>query len=168
MTTARLIPSLLLLPALSGCVADTPRNVNIPQPEHSRPAKLVLSSTYPRDTNSNGYPDSLAARIHLFEDEGGFPLSLAADGTFHFELASPKGKTFASWSIGGDDAKRAMIRDSVGPCYVFELSLLADGKSDKIDAEKVDLHATFTPATPDSAPPIRGSGIVSLHFGRAY
>jgi hypothetical protein len=117
----------------------------------------------PVDSDANGYPDTLSVRIHLFEAEGGWPLSVAVPGTFRFELAAPRAQPFAAWDYNAAQTDAARARDGAGPCYLFELSLLGDGRTDRVDVETVDLRATFTPAKrPDR--PIRAP--ISMHFGR--
>ena len=155
-----------LIPLLAGCVPDnrSPAISSVPPPSDPNPTKIVLSlSKMPVDSDANGYPDTLSVRIHLFEAEGGWPLSVAVPGSFRFELAPPRAPAFATWNFDAAQTEAARGRDGAGPCYAFELSLLSEGRTDRVDVESVDLRAVFTPAKhPDR--PIRAP--ISMPFGR--
>ena len=163
-------PLLLCLAALvmglpGGCVSDNPRPpiTGMSPPSDPKPSRMVITTYLPTDTNSNGYPDTIPIRVHLFEHEGGWPLAVGVEGKFRFEMASPQGKTLASWDVDPSQVPGGVGRDQIGPCYLFDLSLLTDGRTDKLDVETIDLRGAFTP-TKDPAKVIRAT--ISMHFGR--
>lgn len=149
-----------------GCVPDNRPKVTIDPPKEPRPTRLVMTTTHPRDVDGNGYPDTLTTRVHLFEAEGGFPLAVTIPGWFKFDLIS-KGKTVASWTIDAEQTAARLVPDAVGPAYVFELSLLEGGRTDRLDTETIDLRCSFYAVADGTAsPPPRASNVVSRHFGR--
>ncbi len=153
-----------------GCVSDDPRKpsmVGQSGPNTPNPTRMVVTSYLPRDTNSNGSPDLIQLRVHLFEAEGGWPLAVSVPGTFRFELVTPgeagREKPLATWEIDPATMPRMLTQDQVGPCYLVELSLLSEGRTDRLSVETVDLHASFI-SKERTANPIRS--VISMHFGR--
>lgn len=162
------IRPLILLPLaalLASCVADNPRPpiTGMSPPADPKPTRMVVTTYLPTDTNSNGYPDTIALRVHLFEHEGGWPLAVGVPGRFKFEMVSPQGKVLATWDLDPASSPGGIGRDQIGPCYLMDLSLLTDGRTDRIDAETIDLRGVFSP-TKEPDRPIRAT--VSMHFGR--
>jgi hypothetical protein len=165
MKSAAVLMSVL---AAGGCVTDDPKPAigEFTPPEKVKPSRLVVTSYLPRDTDSNGYPDQIPVRVHLFEPEGGWPLAVWVPGTYRFELTPPGGgeggsKVLASWEIDPEATGR-LVRDQIGPCAMLELSLLESGRTDRLEVESVDLRTTFTPR--DGGPAVRG--VISMYFGR--
>jgi hypothetical protein len=162
----RVVMTVLAVVMAAGCVTDEkkPAIAGVTPPEKVKPSRLVVTSYLPRDTDSNGYPDLIPIRVHLFEAEGGWPLAVWVPGTYRFELTPPGGTAkdvLASWEIDPEAAGR-LGRDQIGLCAMLELSLLEGGRTDRHNAETVDLRTTFTPR--DGGGPIRG--VISMHFGR--
>lgn len=152
-----------------GCVSDErkPAISEFTAPAKPNPTRIVVTSYMARDTDSNGFPDLIPLRVHLFEAEGGWPLAVTVPGTFRFELATPgdagRAKPLAVWEIDPAKSPGMLGQDQIGPCYMIELSLLNGGRTDRLTVESVDLRTAFIPETP-TPNPIRG--VISMHFGR--
>jgi len=111
------------------------------------PGRLALAvSGEFADTDANGYRDTTPVVAYIFADSLQYTIPLRARGTFRFELADPAtGATLASWTFD-EHATSAALRDlAVGPGFIFELSLLAQG-GDRLDAREASVVATFEPA----------------------
>ncbi len=151
---------------LAGCISDDPSKPaglgSHQPPSDPKIARLVLTARFPRDTNANGYPDSMTTLVRLFEEEPGWPLALAVPGTFKFEMLDSQKKLITTWAFDASAAQAAATRDATGVCYQFDLSLLEGGRTDQLSTESVDVRATFTPTKGGPSP----NGTVSQHFGR--
>ena len=160
----------LVVGLMGGCVSEGPSKPTMSgqsAPSQPHPTRMVVTSYLPRDTDSNGSPDLIPLRVHLFEAEGGWPLAVAVPGTYRFELAAPgdagRQKPLATWDVDPSASPRMLTQDQVGPCYLIELSLLSGGRTDRLMVETVDLHAAFVP-TDTKQSTIRS--VISMHFGR--
>lgn len=147
----------------AGCVTEpSARHRDVPPP----PADVHVTSVQtfasaPRDTNSNGYGDTVAVTIYLW-DEQHYPLPIAIPGAFSFELKSTKGAVLAAWAFSQEETARVMQSMGPGPGYHFDLSLLAKG-TDVLEAQEALLTVEFAPAT---GAPVRTPGGVALRVGR--
>jgi hypothetical protein len=159
----------VLLAVTGGCVSAEPKPAisGFNAPNEPSPTRIVVTSYMARDTDSNGFPDLIPLRVHLFEAEGGWPLAVTVPGTFRFELVKPgdagDAKPLATWEIDPAQFPGMLKQDQIGPCYMIELSLLTQGRTDRLAVESIDLRTTFLP-TKASPNPIRG--VISMHFGR--
>lgn len=157
------------LVAAGGCVSAEPRPAitGFSPPSEPNPTRIVVTSYMARDTDSNGFPDLIPLRVHLFEAEGGWPLAVTVPGTFRFELVKPgetgNAKPLATWEVDPAQNPAMIKQDQIGPCYMMELSLLTEGRTDRLAVESIDLRTTFLPTKP-TPNPIRG--VISMHFGR--
>lgn len=139
--TRALLPALLLL---AGCVAERPDRKQFTQPDNAKPNQLAVYPDFWRDTNANGYLDSINVTVYLFDTSGAYALSLAVPGTFTFKLARHNGPTIATWSFNQEQARAALRKASAGPTFIFELSILKAGSSDVLEPGVFDLTAEFT------------------------
>lgn len=133
------------LPALpAGCVTEKPRTHG-PQTQPSRVTPTVMQTfiAQPRDTNANGYWDTIPITVYLFTEEQ-YSLSLAVPGRFDFKLSSRDNKPVAEWSIDEAAARESLRRMTPGPAYVLQLNLLEHG-SDKLENTVYLLRGSFTP-----------------------
>jgi len=139
-----LVLTLCLCAALVvGCSNTPKRGPSRPPPPSVKPSLLVMSVGYFQDTNSNGYLDTVSGTLYVFANE--YPeasLLLPASLTFH--LTGREAKTIREWKL--DEAQTAELarRGPAGPGYVFRISLLDNGGSDKIEETQGDLSVTYT------------------------
>ncbi len=143
-------------------------------PEGTRPnAIAVVFAPKPSDTNGNLLPDTLKVTSFLFARP--HPAPLYAEGSFHFAIyrmgtsgtpQRPGPDPLRSWSFDAAAVNAARNWALVGACYEFELSLLADGGSDALAVESVDLVAWFTPSASDDRVWLRG--VRSVQFPRPH
>lgn len=164
------LSTLILIAAIApaGCkmVDETPKPpiADAKPPADPRPSRMVITMrSYPQDKDANGYADTLPVSIHLFEADGGWPLAVAIPGTFRFTARPPGGKPVASWDFDPAATPGSIIRGQAGPTYIYELSFLTGGRTDRHDVETLDVVAVFTPSDPQKQPI---QGIISTHFGR--
>jgi hypothetical protein len=152
----------LALSVASGCVSDEPRRPEIPaQAANARPSTLQVVAGNPRDGNGNGYIDTVSVTAFLWEEQRS-PIPLAVAGSFVFVLSRSDGTQLARWEFDEIRAAAAQVRMPAGPAYVFELSLLLQA-SDKVDAQQVELSATFAPRIGD---PVKSAAGTGLRFGK--
>lgn len=161
-------PTLVIAAALlslAGCVNEKPRGTitTAPPAESLVARRLVLSTDFPRDTDGNGFPDTIPTRCYFFEGVNGFPLAIPVEGTLRFDLTNHTGKSVGSWTMDEKELTSHGMREPAGVGYHLELSLLDPGKTDRIEAETVDVRAFFTPTAPEKP---KVSAVVSMHFGR--
>lgn len=151
---------------LAGCIEEGARTVPTmtgkSPPSEPRIARLLLTLQYPRDTNDNGYPDSMTTMVRLFEEEPGWPLPMAVPGTFKIDMIDSQKVLITSWTFDEKAAEAAAWKDAAGVYYRFELSLLTGGRTDQMKTESVDVRATFTPTKGGISP----TGTASRTFGR--
>jgi hypothetical protein len=170
MSARVLIAGLLaaLIPCLAqGCVADNPRPGVSPasrQPEHLRPARLVLVVSTPTDSDANGSLDTIPVAAYLFGDSPRYALPVWLDGSITFTLTAPAGGQIWTWSRSIDEVRdaRRMLRP-FGRGHLFALSILDHGP-DEIPATGVDLTAEFISA---EGLRVRPSGPSSTIIGRS-
>lgn len=148
-----------------GCVPDRQDNplMGVTPPQDPTARRIVLSTDLPRDTDGNGYPDSIATKTYFFEGESGYPLAIPVRGSMRFDLVNHQGKIISTWSFDPTEIEGRAVREAAGICYHLDLSLLDPGKTDRVDAETVDVRAYFTPTKPEKP---KVTGVVSMHFGR--
>jgi hypothetical protein len=155
----RLILSLLLLfPA--GCVSDEPGRRPLPaQPASIQPTAVGVWATPPRDSDSNGFLDSVDITVYVSSDQ--FPAPVHVPGRFTFRLIGSDKSELAKWEYDEPATTAAMRRNAVGPGYFFRLNV-KDVAKDEFEAQSTDLAAEFTPraGSPVSAPQ------TGLRFGR--
>ncbi|QOJ01703.1 MAG: hypothetical protein HRU70_14945 [Phycisphaeraceae bacterium] len=161
---AAVCASPLLLTA--GCVTEGPKpppRVTFQEPANPVIEQMVMNTHYPRDTDGNGHPDTMDIFVHLFEADGKYPLSVTARGTFVFEMSDSQGKQVGRWVFTPELAAERKHRDRVGPCYLFRVSLLEPGMSDRLSTEYIDLRGHFVR---EDGVVVRPSGVISQYFGR--
>lgn len=152
-----------LVALAAGCVTEkSPRHKDVPPPpSDARATSVQLFAAAPRDTNSNGYGDSILVTVYLF-DEQRYPLSLALPGALTFDLRSAKEKPIASWSFGPEETARHVETLGPGPGYSFELRLL-DKASDVMEGQEASLTVEFVATTGQR---VRSAGGTALRLGR--
>ncbi|MBS0196735.1 MAG: hypothetical protein JSR77_08255 [Planctomycetes bacterium] len=128
----------------AGCVADqTEKKAVGPQPKDSKPGVMWMAINPPKDTNGNGYVDSLVATVYLFADNG-YVRSISVPGTYHFKMVGKGGKVLRDWKIEFPGPKAASIKTGVGNGQLIALSLLDDSVGDIYSYQSVDLFGEFT------------------------
>lgn len=134
--------------ALAGCVADRPRTGTSAPPPRSAPPQRVVPVADGRfvDTDANGYGDTNRVIAYVFADAG-YQVPMEADGAFTFTLVDRAGKTIREWSFSRDQAAARRARLSVGPGFIFDLSLLEAGGSDATEEQEGELVGAFAPAS---------------------
>ena len=158
---------LVLLPlALCGCVTvdEKSRAQPLSQPDWVRASALFVNVEVPRDTNGNGYVDTIPVIAFLFDDPR-YALSITQPGSFRWVLATREGQPVAKWEFGADQAA-ALVRPGLppGPGYQFALSLLEEPVHEKLNNQTLELSGTFTPV---SGTAVQSSGTISVRVGRA-
>ncbi len=129
---------------LAGCVADQGEKKTVgPQPKDSKPGVMWMAINPPKDTNGNGYVDSLVATVYLFADNG-YVRSISVPGTYHFKMVGKGGKVLRDWKIEFPGPKAASIKTGVGNGQLIALSLLDDSVGDIYSYQSVDLFGEFT------------------------
>lgn len=146
MLNPRSLALLLVLP-LASCVTEGAKQQSrkqFSQPDNIKPNKMLVAPDYWRDTNANGYLDTINVTVYLFDTASSYPLGLALPGTFTFTLNKHNGPAVATWTFTQDQAAAAIRRAPGGATYLFELSILKAGASDVMPAAVLDLSAEFT------------------------
>lgn len=156
----------LSLGVLSGCVkttssndgrAPTPPPVAPPSTPGEAPANAVVLITRPAvDTNGNLWRDRIDLTVYLFAQP--FPTPVFREGELEFLIypmgrsgtqQSP-GKPLRTWRFDAAMLNAMRGMSLPGPCYNLSISLLADGGTDKLPLDAVDLAACFR--APGEAP----------------
>jgi hypothetical protein len=145
----------------AGCVSAEPADRPPPkQPSWAKPSDLLVSSGFPEDIDGNGYLDTMAMTVYVFDAQ--FPgASIQAPGTFAFALTTPDGKPIARWDLTIEETTAAARPMPPGPGYLFKLSLLDKG-GDKINTRVAELSTVFTPVT---GKPVRAKSL-TVTFGQ--
>jgi len=109
---------------------------------------VVMVGSKPRDTDGNGFPDTIDVTAMLIEGARSEPVLVP--GTFEFELeplGEEKSRPWRVWTIGVQAAAAAagpMIFDLPG--YGFSLDLRTNG-GDRIQPTAANVLARFRPAS---------------------
>jgi len=124
-----------------------------PAPEGAVPNAIAITfAPKPADTNGNLLPDSLQVTAYLFARP--HPTPVFHDGEFHFAIYrsgeagspdTPGATPLRAWTMSRDGVRFARSMALAGPCHEFTLSLLANGGTDELPVESVDLVAWFVP-----------------------
>lgn len=138
-----------------------PTVVNPSQPSDAVVDRLSITSSWPEDTDANGYPDQIGVTAFLFDSRQPV-VSIRAPGTFTARLLGADGKDVRTWTLTEKETDDSLRRMPVGPGYVFILDLNANG-GDKLPTQNVDLLVSFTTA---EGKVIRSRGATSLRVGR--
>lgn len=148
--------------ALAGCVSAEPRDRAPPkQPQWARPTTMLVSTSFPEDSDGNGYFDTMGVTVYLFDDQ--FAVApIQVPGTFSFTLTGPDGQDLATWTLPPDRAAAAVRAMPPGPGYVIRLSLL-EGGTDRTTARNAELYAVFSPAEGE---PVRAKAL-TVTVGRS-
>ncbi|MCC6676588.1 MAG: hypothetical protein IT436_05535 [Phycisphaerales bacterium] len=130
----------------AGCVSAEPRDRPPPkQPEWAKASALLVSTSFPEDTDGNGYLDTIGLTAYIFDDQ--FPgASIQVPGAFNFALNAPDGAPLAAWDLTPQETEAIVRVMPPGPGYVVRLSLLEKG-TDRTDFRSAELHTTFTPVS---------------------
>jgi len=152
-----------LMLAASGCITEpSAHHKDVPPPpSDARATSVQIFASAPRDTNANGFGDTMAVTVYLF-DEQRYPLPIAVPGALRFDLRTAKGEPISAWTFLADDVGRSLQAMAPGPGCRFELSLLERG-TDIIDNQEAVLTAEFTPTT---GRPVRSAGGVAMRVGK--
>lgn len=139
-----------------------------PQPPGNlRADRMVFTvGSKPDDTNNNGFPDSIQVSVALFSSQ--HPTALRQDGTFAFTMYrqgeyGTSAKPMFEWKLSKERVQSAQAHTYVGPCFLFQLSLLDLG-TDRLPLERADLVCRFEPA--DGGPPVISDGVRTIQIGR--
>lgn len=147
---------------VGGCVTSNPRAHEIPpQPSDAAPSAVQLFASSPRDTNGNGYVDSVAVTVFVFDQQRSI-VPIAVAGSFTFRMTRPDGTVLAEWAMDEEQTRRVLQPMPPGPGYLFDLSLLPKTK-DTLDYQSVDLTGEFTPK---NGKPVRSAGGAALRLGK--
>jgi len=169
------IGALLLL---SGCVQSTttgdgrapaPQPIAAPSTPSEAPANAVVLIARPAvDTNGNLWRDRVELTVYLFAQP--YPTPVFREGELEFMIypvgrantPETAGRPLRTWTIDARtlDALRGMSLP--GPCYNLALNLLADGGSDKLPVDAVDLVACFKPT---GSAPVWTQGVTTVQLG---
>lgn len=139
----------------AGCVSAEPKDRPPPQqPSWARPSTILISTSFPEDTNGNRYLDQIGVTVYLFDDQFA-AAPLRTPGSFTFTLKSGDGAPIREWIISAEEADKAVRPMPPGPGYIFRLSLLKDG-TDEIEVRNAELFSVFTPKEGE---PVRGKAL---------
>ncbi len=151
--------SLLGIPA---CVTTNPRARDVPpQPSDASPSAVQLFAASPRDTNGNGYVDSVAVTVFVFDQQRSV-VPIAVPGSFTFRMTRPDGTVLAEWTFDEEQTHRVLQPMPPGPGYLFDLSLLGKSK-DALEYQSVDLTGEFQVK---GGKPVRSAGGAALRLGK--
>jgi hypothetical protein len=125
---------------------------------------VVMVGSHPRDTDADGYPDSLDVTAMLFEGRQGDPVLV--DGRFEFELEPLNDSVPRPWRVWQvDEAAAAMAAGPTLfdlPGYAFCLDLRKNG-GDQMPPIAANLTGRFTPASGAAAVAcVAGQRVVQL------
>ncbi|MFM7051405.1 MAG: hypothetical protein ACKOYN_04620 [Planctomycetota bacterium] len=116
-------------------------------------AIAITFAPKPADTNGNLLPDSLQVTAYLFSRP--HPTPIFHDGEFHFAIfrageagsaERPGAEPLRAWTMSREGVRFARSMALAGPCHEFTLSLLANGGTDDLPVESVDLVSWFVTA----------------------
>jgi hypothetical protein len=141
--------------------SDRRAPVNPGQPTNATVDRLSVSSSWPEDSDANGYPDLITVTVYMFDSRQSY-VSLHSPGIFTAKLISPENKDVRTWTLTEEQTERAVRRLAVGPGYVFSLNLNENG-GDVLPTQAVDLIVTFVPKKGE---PVRSRGATSLRIGK--
>jgi hypothetical protein len=162
--TSRASILVICLLALAGCVSDGKRSGPGRPPRDALPQRVVpVADGRFTDTDANGYGDTNRVIAYVFTDSR-YQIPIAAEGAFSFVLRDLDGGSIREWSFTREEAAARRLTLSVGPGFVFDLSLLAGGGSDHVAATEGELMGAFTPASGED--PIRFRLTAPVVLGR--
>ncbi len=144
----------LAMGVLGGCAAsvpvDGPEQVSIRAPRAGFAANhLVVSTTAPVDTVSNGHGDQFTVVVYLFGPADQYPLPFWADGSFEFWLRDTRtGEEIMRWTFDTGQARSSRQLLQPGPAYLFDMSLIEAGGpgADVFPLKPIELLARFVAA----------------------
>jgi hypothetical protein len=153
------LTAIAALPVLTGCVSDEPRRSIPEQPQAIQPTTLGVWATAPKDTDANGYLDTVDITVYVSTDQ--HPVPIQVPGSFNFRLIGRDKKDLAKWRMDETQAQAALRRSRVGPGYFFALNI-NEVATDQVEAQSAELAAEFVPRAgkPVQAP------LTGLRFGR--
>lgn len=143
--------------------------VSAPSTPQDAPANAVVLIARPAsDTNGNLWRDRLELTAYLFAQP--FPTPVFRTGELEFLIYPPgkagspsaPGKPLRTWTIDPQSLESLRGMSLPGPCYNLALSLLADGGTDKLPFDSVDLAACFRAP---NEPPIWTQGTTTIQLG---
>jgi len=149
--------------------APTMQPVTAPSTPDAAPANAVVLIARPAvDTDGNLWRDRMEVTVYLFAQP--FPTPVFREGVLEFSIypigqagtPSAMGTPLRTWSVDPQTLSSLRGMSLPGPCYNIALSLLANGQSDKLPAESVDLAATFK--APNEAP-VWTQGVTTIQLG---
>jgi hypothetical protein len=153
------LAAIAVLGALAACVSDEPHRQMPQQPATIQPTTLGVWATAPRDTDANGYLDSVDITVYVSSDV--HPVPLQVPGSFNFRLIGRDKKDLAKWHLDEAAAQAALRRSRVGPGYFFTLNV-KEVSTDEVEAQGAELAAEFIPR---SGKPVQAP-LTALRFGR--
>jgi len=132
-----------------------------PPPSDARATSVQIFAAAPRDTNANGFGDTIAVTVYLWEEQR-YPLPITVPGEMRFALKDSSGTVMSEWVFSAEDTEGASQMMAPGPGYRFDLSVLDKG-GDVLEGGEALLSVEFRPA---SGRPVRSAGGVALRLGR--
>jgi len=122
---------------------------------------VQLFAASPRDTNGNGYVDSVAITVFVFDQQRSV-VPIAVPGSFTFRMTKPDGSVLAEWVLDEAETQKTLQPMPPGPGYLFDLSLL-DKTKDTLDYQAVDLTGEFQPV---GGKAVRSAGGAAIRLGK--
>lgn len=140
-----------------------------PTTPQEAPANAVVLITRPAvDSNGNLWRDRFELTAYLFAQP--FPAPVFREGELEFSIyplgragtPDKPGQALRTWKIDAQSLDSLRGMSLPGPCYNIALSLLADGGTDKLPVDAVDLAACFKAP---NEPPVWTQGVTTVQFG---
>lgn len=165
---------------LASCVQSTrtsdgrspsPEPVAPPSTPAEAPANAVVLISRPAvDTNGNLWRDRVELTIYLFAQP--FPTPVFRDGDLEFAIfpvggaGTPQspGTPLRTWKIDAETLAALRGMSLPGPCYNVAISLLADGGTDLLRLDAVDLAARFRAPGQEL---VWAQGVTTIQLGMA-
>jgi hypothetical protein len=87
------------------------------------PERMVLSTAGTRDTDANGYPDTILVIAYLFGDASKYELPIRHPGEFAFRVTTQEGDWVGQWNFDERQTADSAQDFFPGPGYAFGLRL---------------------------------------------
>lgn len=149
--------------------APSPQPVAPPSTPEEAPANAVVLIARPAvDTNGNLWRDRVELTVYLFAQP--FPTPVFRDGDLEFAIfpvgqaGTPQspGTPLRTWKIDAETLAALRGMSLPGPCYNVAISLLADGGTDLLRLDAVDLAARFRAPGME---PVWAQGVTTVQLG---
>lgn len=161
---------------LAGCVAGEERTTvtagagsgptKPTRPAPARPAgllpeRMVVSTAGVRDTDGNGYPDTVLVIAYLFGDSSKYELPIQHPGEFAFRITSREGERIGQWNFTAEQSAESAQQFFPGPGYAFGLRLRA-GVDQRAQTEAL-IEARYRDAKDKRE--VRSNGVTEVVLG---